>query len=246
MSIAERLSVQLRDRDFALLRGLFESRVMTLAHIAALYFDGKREMAKKRVQRLKTAGIVRERPRQVSDPSVLFLTRKAFELLRDNGHLADYPAIDIGDLERRAQVSNLTIRHELEVMNVKAAMVTAINTAERFRVAEFTTWPALYQFKACRPNGEQVTVKPDGFIRILETESDGGLSEHTFFFEVDRSTETLDVLAQRCHCYLDYYRSGAFAMRNGQPRDEYRNFPFRVLMTAKSTERRDNIAERLL
>jgi hypothetical protein len=124
-------------------------------------------------------------------------------------------------------------------------MVTAINGAERFRVAEFSTWPALYQFKACRPSGERVTVKPDGFIRIHETEA-GGLSEHTFFLEVDRSTETLDVLAQRCHCYLDYYRSGGFAICNGSSRGEYKEFPFRVIVVCKSTERRDNLAGRLL
>jgi len=51
------LGVQLQPRDFELLRGLFESRVMTLAHVSALYFDGKREMAKKRVQKLKAAGL---------------------------------------------------------------------------------------------------------------------------------------------------------------------------------------------
>src|SRR5438477_12979868 len=106
MTMGELRGIELRPRDFELLRGLFESRVMTLAHIAALYFDGKREMAKKRVQKLKVAGIVRERPRQVSEPSVLFLTRKAFELLADNGHLAAYPKIDPAGMERRADVSN--------------------------------------------------------------------------------------------------------------------------------------------
>jgi len=43
-------SIDLQERDFALLRGLFESRVMTAAHIASLYFDGKKEAAKKRLQ----------------------------------------------------------------------------------------------------------------------------------------------------------------------------------------------------
>jgi hypothetical protein len=45
----------LQDRDFALLRGLFESRVMTAGHIATLYFDGSREAAKKRLQKIKAA-----------------------------------------------------------------------------------------------------------------------------------------------------------------------------------------------
>jgi len=46
---------QLQSRDFDLLHGLFESRIMTTAHIATMYFDGKREAAKKRLQKLKAA-----------------------------------------------------------------------------------------------------------------------------------------------------------------------------------------------
>ena len=34
-------TLQLQDCDFALLRGLFECRVMTASHIATLYFDSK-------------------------------------------------------------------------------------------------------------------------------------------------------------------------------------------------------------
>jgi hypothetical protein len=76
-------SIILQDRDFALLRGLFESRVMTASHIATQFFDEKAEMAKKRLQKLKATGYVRERPRRPSDSAVLFLTRKALEVLHD-------------------------------------------------------------------------------------------------------------------------------------------------------------------
>ena len=244
--MGERLGIELQPRDYELLRGLFESRIMTLAHISALYFDGKSEMAKKRVQKLKAAGIVRERPRRVSEPSVLFLTRKAFQLLHDRGRLADYPRISISDLEKRAQVSELTLKHELEVMDVKAAIMTAVNRTDRYRVAEFSTWPRLYEFKACKPSGDRVTVRPDGFLRILEREPDGGRFEHTFFLEVDRSTKTLDVLCQTCQCYRDYYRSGGFAERHGLPREKFAELPFIVLMVFHSEKRKNNLADSLL
>lgn len=67
-------SISLQDRDNALLRGLFESRVMTSKHVATLYFEGRAEAAKKRLQKLKTAGFVKERPRRAYEPSLLFLT----------------------------------------------------------------------------------------------------------------------------------------------------------------------------
>ena len=238
--------IQLQPRDFELLRDLYESRIMRLDQIAALHFDGKSEAAKKRVARLKRAGYIRERPRRSNEPAIHFLGRRAIIALEQHGHLAGYPHLTGRQLETRLQVSDLTLRHELEVMDVKAAMVKAIRKTEYLSIAQFSTWPRLHEFEARGANGRRVLVKPDGFIRVLEQEADGGLSEHTFFLEVDRSTETLDIIADRCHCYLDYYRSGGFAMRNGATREEYKGFPFRVLVVCKSEARRDNIANRLL
>ena len=241
-------SLQYQERDLALLRGLFECRVMTKDHAAALYFEGKGEAAKKRLQKLKSAGLISERPRRAFEPSILFLPRAGLVLLQKRGVLNDYPAFDLPVLDRRARVSDLTIRHELEVMDVKTAFHAGIKSAKNFAVAEFSTWPLLNEFKAYRPghNSVGVLVKPDGFIRIHETEADGGKFERTFFLEVDRSTETQDVLIARAGCYYDYYKSGGFAVRNRASRDDYKQFPFRVLIVFKTAERRNNTAERLL
>lgn len=241
-------ALQLQDRDFALLRGLFESRVMTSAHAATLYFNGKTEAAKKRLQKLKSAGFIGDRPRKAFEPSVLFLTRNGIKRLEAEGILTEYPAFDLPALDRRARVSDLTIRHELEVMDVKAAFHSAVKTVSSCAIAEFSTWPLLNEFTAYRPghNSTEVLVKPDGFIRIHETDASGGKFERTFFLEVDRSTETQDVLIDRAGCYFDYYKAGGFAVRNGGTRADYKQFPFRVLMVFKSAERRNNTAERLL
>src|SRR5579864_3879777 len=90
-----------QSRDFSLLRGLFESRVMTSPQISALYFAGKREAAKKRLQKLKAAGLINERKRRVNEPSVLFLTRRGFSFLRDEGQLQDFPKLSISAFEKR-------------------------------------------------------------------------------------------------------------------------------------------------
>ena len=51
---AKQQNIALQERDLELLRGLFESRVMTLAHAGDLFFDSKPQAAKKRVQKLKS------------------------------------------------------------------------------------------------------------------------------------------------------------------------------------------------
>lgn len=71
-------------------------------------------------------------------------------------------------------------------------------------------------------------------------------ADHKFFLELDRSTEILDTLVGKAACYLNYYRSGGFAIRNGSSRSRFRDFPFRVLFVLKSRERRNNLARRLL
>ncbi len=179
----------LQPRDLALLRDLFESRVMTAAHIAALHFSGSKEAAKKRLQKLKAAGLISERPRRSTEPAVLHLSAKAFPFLRQHGLLNGYPTLTKPALEKRARVSDMTLRHELEVMDVKASLHAAMRGTDRFSIAEFGTWPLLHQFEAPGNGfGADILVKPDGFIRIHEREADGGLSEHAFFLEVDRSS----------------------------------------------------------
>lgn len=238
--------LQLQDRDLALLSGLFESRVMTIAHATALYFEQKREYAKKRLQKIKAIGLISERPRHTFEPSIFFLTRKGLQLLQEQGILAKYPSFHLTALDRRARVSDLTVRHELAVMDVKAAFHSAIRKLPLFNIDVFSTWPLLNQFPAYHPtNGSEILVKPDGFIRFREGEEKTG-HFHEFFLELDRSTEAQDMLVLRALCYFDHYKSGGFAVSNGGERENYKKFPFRVLMVFKTAERRNNTAERLL
>lgn len=243
--------IELQDRDLALLRGLFESRLMTLDHAAALHFDGKREMTKKRVQKLKAARLIDERPRHASQPSVLYLTGEALSLLYERGQLSEYPKLSRPALLKRAQVSDLTLRHELEVMSVKAAFTSAIRKFGRFRIAEFSTWPHMNQFSVRRSaidpreTGE-IIVKPDAYIRIVEHMPGDHVDEHSFFLEVDRSTESQEKLARKALAYLEFYRSGGFAESLGHPRSEYKKFPFLVLIVCPTAARRDNAIKRML
>lgn len=241
--------VTLQDRDYEILLGLFECRVMTLSHIAELYFDGKTEAAKKRVQKLKGGGYLRERARRIGDPSVLHIGKKAFLALQEAGKLEGFPSMSVAMFEKRAQVSPLTLRHELEVMDVRTAFFRSVKEKPHLSITEFSTWPALYQFTARHTSAEkgrrELVVKPDGFIRIREKTTEGTF-EHMFFLEVDRSTESLEIIAQKAACYLEFYQSGGMAERFGVERDRFSEFPFRVLLICKSIQRKNNVATRFL
>jgi hypothetical protein len=243
-ALIDNLDLEIQPRDLILLRGLLDSRVATIHHLSALYFEGRLEAARKRVQKLKAARIVHERPRRSTDPAVYFLTRKAFRILDAHGVLRNYPNIGWTNLEKRARVSELTLKHELEVMDVRSALTATLEKCGH-SVVEFATWPKLFQFMARQPGIGDVLVKPDGFIRIQGNDADGGF-EDMFFLEVDRSTEEQQILASRASCYRDYYERGGLANRFGHPRSAFKQFPFVVLMTFKNAERRNNTAEQLL
>ncbi len=240
---------QLQARDLKVLTDLFECRVMSLAHVTTLHFEEKKEASKKRVQRLKESGFIRERPRAIGEPSLLHLTKKGFLHLRASGAIDRYPQIGIATFEKRSEVSAITLRHELEVMDVRVAFTKALADPISRSIVEFSTWPALNQFSARYDSHlirrKETVVRPDGFIRIRE-ETIEGKYEHCFFLEVDRSTEAQEIIGQKAACYLDYYQSGGMAVRLGGKREDFKAFPFRVLMVFRNDERRNNAAERLL
>jgi hypothetical protein len=219
---------------------------MTLAHVAALHFDGRPEAAKKRVQKLKAAGVIAERPRKARDPSVLILTPAGHTMLTERSLLGDFPRLSSQAFAKRSRVSDLTIRHELAVIDVKAAFAPAINRMPGFKVVEFTTWPLLCEFQAQPDQYATVRVRPDGFIRIEETTLASEVYEHAFYLEVDRGTETLGTLAKKALFYRHHYSSGGYAVSRGGLREQHTEYPFRVLVVVQGEQRRDNLAERLL
>ena len=242
--MGESPSIQLQPRDLELFRGLLDSRIMTLRHIAAIHFDGHPEAAKKRVQRLKAEGYVRVRSQRANESAIYILTRKAFETLRQNGMLPEIPRLGWAAQEKRGKVSDLTLRHELGVMDCKAAMFTAVRTRPELSIVEFSTWPQKIQFEMIHPiAGVKVVVKPDGFI-CLEAKHESRRTAF-FFLEADFSTESLETLAMKIRCYRNYYRQGGFAKRLGHQMKDYRKFPFRVLVVCISAKRCSNLAELL-
>jgi hypothetical protein len=166
--------------------------------------------------------------------------------LCERGTIDDLPRMSWPSLEKRVRVSPLTLQHEMEVQDVRATLHSATSEVEGLSIEQFSTWPRLYEFDAFNPEGAAVTVKPDGFIRLHHRAENGETVAHFFFLELDRSTEPQETLANRAHCYRDFYQRGGLAVRHGRPVEEFARYPFRVLMVFKNPERRNNSAERLL
>jgi hypothetical protein len=239
---------QLTSRDIGVLLDLFECRVMTQRHMTSLHFSGHGEAAKRRIRRLKIAGYLRHRPRRVTEPAVYFLTHKAFNILRKLEKLAAYPKLSWPVFEKRIYVSPLTLQHELGVITIKAAILADAKRAGA-EIGEFSTWPAMHQFRiGLLPNrafsAKDSVVKPDAYLR-LKPRNDSTSRQDIFFIELDRSTESQPLLVAKSNLYSDYYRSGGYAHMLGQSRASFKKHPFRVLWIFRNIERRDNFAAAL-
>jgi hypothetical protein len=218
---------------------------MTLAQATSLYFDGKYDAACKRLQTLKAHGYIGDQRSRVGEASTLHLTKKAFDHLSVEGKLADYPRLTQEQFARRSRIKDSTLKHELSVMDVRVAVATAIAAGAPHRIEEFTCWPLLSQFTAMHPiQRNRITVWPDAFLRI--SEAGGNEREYSFFLEVDRSNEVQQVLVDKALCYRDFYARGGFAQRCGGTPEQFKEYPFRLLIVLQNPERRNNLAERLM
>ncbi len=243
MALTANSGPDLQPRDFHFLRGLLESRLMTLHHAALLYFNGRKEAAKKRLQKLKRSALLIERRRRVYQPSILLLSKRGFQVLREAGQLPDLPAVTWTEVRRRARVTDAMLRHHLTVLDFKAALTQALAKEDGFSLTEFSTWRLASPIVASIDRNSFDNIQPDAFIRIMDQSQN---LEQVFFLEIDRPRELLEHLIARIVRYRDYYRRGDFAQFSGGAPEQYEKFPFRVLIVFRNRQRRNNAAERLL
>ena len=216
MEIINKTNLALQVRDFALLRGLFESRVMTLQHLCHLYFSGRYEYAKKRVQKLKEAGLINERAvtsgRGRFLPTLLSLSRTGLSALDADPLFERYPGITWEAMQKRLNMAQSTLAHELDVVDVKVAFATSLRDTDQFSLDGFSTWPRLFEFPTEHlDSGRPFLLQPDGYFSVTRNQE----IDYSFFLELDRSSEVRHTLTIKAHGYQNYYRSGQFAMRQG-------------------------------
>jgi Replication-relaxation len=240
---SRRLPIVVTDRDVRVLRELFDSRLLTTSQLAAIHFDARIEAAKQRLHHLKKAKLITGRARiSPAEPQPIKLTRDGFQWLRDHAGLDDYPRLSWGSMRVRLSVSDLTLRHELAVGDVKAAFYNHARKHEGVTIDRFVTWPRLLRFKNPDARSSQKLVSPDGFTRMSMAIAEQSV-RYDCFLEIDRGTETIGRILARAVAYVQHYKGGAYAKRLGGDPNRPHEYPFRVLWTFPSRSRLRNFAE---
>ncbi len=225
--------IVLQPRDYALLQGLLDSRLMTLKHAAALHFEGKIEAAKKRLQKLHAAGFIFRRARRPQDPAVYTLGRAGYLNLKRAGLIDSAHDPGWAKLYKRQSIGDLMLAHELAVMDVKVSFVTAIAARPDLELAEISTSPDRHKFRvveAVPAKGGGVRfrslfAKPDGFLHVSNRDEAARSMDRFIFLEIDRGTESHRRLLDKLRHYDQLRRKGgAFGPASRNHKDHGRFF----------------------
>jgi len=250
-------NVELQPRDFALLKDVFNSRFITIAHAAKLHFGDMKSAeasAKRRLAKLadKNCGLLKRQEVNLKRCRVIYrLTKNSVDLLVKCRAIGPRAGEEWDSKVRKRytdRIATSTLEHEIGMLDIKAALQPALEEHAHLKVHEFGVWPYPYQFQVQR-QGRHVMQQPDGFIHVLEFSPN--LDEprsHYFYIELDRGTETLDRIVEKVEGYMYHLRSKGFAAWLGFPSAKPGEHPFRVLFVVNakaSDQRRANIAQRL-
>ncbi|MBX7257337.1 MAG: replication-relaxation family protein [Candidatus Hydrogenedentes bacterium] len=247
--------VLLSDRDFAILKDVFENRFISIKHAAALHWpDGTagEAAAKRRLAKLAETNLLKRQEVNVESCKVIYrLTKDCVDLLAEHNLI---PAIIRADWDGKMKsrytdpIAPSHLTHELKLYDLKVLLESAINAHPNLRAVEFGVWPLPYVFEVSY-KGKTSAQKPDGFLHVREHPSPGQAPvSHYFYIEFDhRGSEKLDIILQKTEKYQLYLKNG-FGHRIGKPDAPKADRSFRVLFvvdTADSDTRRDNICAKL-
>jgi hypothetical protein len=227
---------RLRERDLALLDGLYQHRFLTRQQLQILFFTdpGSPRPAQRRLHRLRDDGLIARRALALPDgrrePEPYYcLTPDGAQLVAHRNQLP------LTEARRRAAdaISNpLFVRHALAGGDLHCALIRAARTEPAHRCLPEWWRGELAVEARFAENGKPTLLRPDGYTRYQ-----AGDDIHHLLLEVDLGTMSLPRLLAK----LDRYR--AFS-RSRSWRDRYPVFPKLLLLTT-SRERVDSLCAAL-
>ena len=239
----------LGDRDFEIVRAVYEYRFLLRDQIQALFFDtwtkkikgevvilpvkNPKDVANRRLERLMTHGYL-HRYTVTDDPRLnarntqgtYSLARKGALLLVDEG------VMDEGDLRLYPDRNDVTPSYTLHMQAINDLRIN-LTLAAQANGDVIETWEtemelAKRKIKVTDPNDIKVTypIRPDAFFVYRPAEQQKGFS---FFLELDRRSERHKTFAEKVKGYIALQKSGKFTENFGAQ-------SFRVLTVTKTEQ----------
>lgn len=222
-------AMRLTDRDIAIIRTVYDYRVMTTQQLQTLFFSSTHQ-AYARLSLLYHHGFLDRQflgvyADKMNTPILYVLDKRGAELLQARLGLEVHWSKD------QKQVSDHFLEHTLAINTVRVAVAKACQQQPNYQLVEWrgeNDLKADYDYvtiKTSAGKNQAVSVIPDSYF-VLDTPHGKG----HFFLELDRGTMTTQRFKQKITAYQAYYLTGAYQRR-------YQSKSLRVLTVTLSHAR---------
>jgi len=240
--------IDIQERDLEIIKEVLESRFLSTSQIQALFF-GSASACKLRLQKLWNKKLLKRvfSPVSFGSSEALYCpTKRGVDLLIESGKKE---LEEINFKSRQNRIKTQKLQHEIGINNIKISVILAVaemkglyvypgypNSKKRPDISAIrkilswkrgsSTWDSVKD----PDKPKRIPVRPDLVLLF------NGIS---YFLEVDRGTMTLKRFRRKLRGYRKYCSSGKF-------RSKYKVEDFRVLTTAPSERRRNNLLEQAI
>ena len=219
------------NQHFEILQFLADARLATSSQIARLFFAespthrSQIRRANLATKQLKEAGLIYHQPRKIggwtkgSSSYIWSLTYKGWKKLKESDN-----SISLR-FRNKVDFSRNHIEHTLAVTEIFVEL-KELERCGKIELNEFQFEPKSWRAYT-DIGGSSIILKPDAFAKITV-----GEYEDFYFFELDRSSESLTRIVNTCKKYVHYYNTGIEQRVN-------EIFPF-VLWIVPDEKRKEN------
>ena len=237
--------VNIQDRDLEIIKEVVKDSFLTTRQIQSLFFSSY-SAVQRRLQKLWDKGYLKREyaPVQFGSSEALYCpTKKGIDLLIQRSVIGPD---EIKWKSKYNRVKPEKKQHEIDVNEFKTALTTVVRRNNNANLLFCEKGSSYWDYvKDPEPDSkdkrEYIPIRPDRFIGLKIN----GLSNY-FFLEVDRGTMRLKEFARKLRGYREYYFSGGFFKKYGEPGYRKEDYSYRVLVTAPTEERRNNLVEQAI
>ncbi len=221
------------NQHFEILQFLADARLVTSSQLARLFFAespthrSQIRRSNLATKQLKEAGLIYHQPRKIggwtrgSSSYIWSLTYKGWKKLKEVNS-----SISLR-FRNRVDFSQNHVEHTLAITEIFVEL-KGLERLGKIKLEEFHYEPKSWRYYA-DIGGSSLILKPDAFAKITV-----GEYEDFYFFELDRSSESLTRIINTCKKYIHYYNTGIEQRVNDI-------FPF-VLWIVPDERRKENIS----
>jgi hypothetical protein len=198
---------ELQDQDIELLHYVFQLRLGTIDHLAALSGRSVRALWG-RLHKLKERRYLSTVAR-LMQKQVYAIGSGAVPVLIEHG----YALLDFSERRlRHHELSEIGIRHSLFVADIHARLLLATRNGS-IALTDWHEGSALWDTTQAREGEPEIPIRPDAYFILKHTERPEGRNKVHVFLEADRSTMAHSRMATKIAGYLAYYEQGRHARK---------------------------------